>query len=493
MEKLKHAIGLVLLFISTLVSGQSMPLDKTFGTSGIRLGNVSNTVANSIISMVLQKDGKILVTGNSELKTGYYKVFIIRYNDNGELDTTFSDDGLVFENFSTYDLVEQIVLQSNDKILIAANSYDEFGSNYLVRYKPDGSRDQSFGNNGKVTFDNSKLWYKINSIGLQNDGKLIAGGKLNDDFFFLERFDTLGKIDSDFNHNGKIMSKNSQAIFILIQNDNKIIVAGNYGGKTALLRFKSNGILDSTFGTNGISILESGVSPKTLASQSNGKIVVGCNWNNQFYLIRYKENGTVDSSFSKDGKAASNLDAGSCFLNSVSIDNSNKIFAGGRLLDKDGYNKFAFIAYDSIGTEDNKLKTITDITPKSNSEMFSIIVQPDGKILTAGKAGVNLALARYTKVTGSGINKIETTSVNVYPNPFAEEITVEYYLINEPEITLSLYDIGGKLIQQNIINIQYQGHQKFIFQLPENLPNGFYRINLLSQNGQLNIKVAKFN
>ena len=65
-----------------------------------------------------------------------------------------------------------------------------------------------------------------------------------------------------------------------------------------------------------------------------------------------------------------------------------------------------------------------------------------------------------------------------YPNPFNPNTTIEYYLGESGLVTLSVYDINGKLIDSIVNTYQVSGKHSIIWQ-PNNISSGMYYINLV--------------
>src|SRR5262249_20257084 len=116
---------------------------------------------------------------------------------------------------------------------------------------------------------------------------------------------------------------------VAIQGDGKILVASNYG----VVRYQSNGTLDSTFGAGGV---VSSVAGNALALESDGRIVVAGpgyggpgNTGATFFLARLNVNGSLDTSFGKKGTVNTDFQRGDDFAYSVVIQSDGKIVEGG--------------------------------------------------------------------------------------------------------------------------------------------------------------------
>src|SRR5208337_3687415 len=98
----------------------------------------------------------------------------------GSLDTNFGAGGIVTTSFGSYPaLALALGIQSDGKIVAAGNSSN--GSNHvitLVRYKTDGSLDTTFGTGGIVTTSVGSADAQADALGIQSDGKIVAGNFL---------------------------------------------------------------------------------------------------------------------------------------------------------------------------------------------------------------------------------------------------------------------------------------------------------------------------
>src|SRR5262245_17690173 len=132
-------------------------------------------------AVCIQMDGKVLVAGRGRSSLGTSNDFcVLRFNDDGTLDTTFGTGGRVLTDFgSSTDSANAMVVQSDGKIVVAGQtSRSGTGSELAVaRYNADGSLDTSFGAGGKVITDFSVSTDQAKAVTLQADGKVVVAGQ----------------------------------------------------------------------------------------------------------------------------------------------------------------------------------------------------------------------------------------------------------------------------------------------------------------------------
>ena len=284
-------------------------LDASFGSGGKVITAIS-TGDDSVRSVAVQSDGKIVVAGSSVTATGYSDFALARYTTTGALDTSFSFDGKVTTPIgSGDDQGKSVALQSDGKIVVAG--YAVGGTSYdfaLARYTAAGALDASFGNGGKVTTDfGSNTDDYGTSVAVQGDGKIIVAGYSRTAFdyeFALVRYTTAGALDASFGSAGKVITdfagNDDYGNSMAVQSDGKIIVAGYsyYGDNFEVARYTAEGALDPSFGSGGklTTPVGSGVG-NSVALQSDGKIIVaGSSFNgsnDDFALVRYQVSAGV--------------------------------------------------------------------------------------------------------------------------------------------------------------------------------------------------------
>jgi uncharacterized delta-60 repeat protein len=259
----------------------------------------------------------------------------------GGLDPTFGNGGKVLSPFQSADGFVPLVVQSDGKIVMGEQITTAGGTqNFaLVRYNTNGSLDINFGSGGIVSTPVGKGNAIINGLALQGDGKIVAvgqavyavNGSTNDTAFAVARYNTNGTLDPNFGSGGIVLTNivtattkgnikpgDDKAISVAIDSSGRIIAAGysEQGNSSetedfALVRYNSNGALDTTFGSGGIVVTPNFGSGQdvgqALLIQSDGKIVLaGYNHANAttdvMAVARYlPTSGVLDSSFGTSG------------------------------------------------------------------------------------------------------------------------------------------------------------------------------------------------
>jgi uncharacterized delta-60 repeat protein len=413
-------VAATLLAISLSISEASAAagdLDLTFGTSGKVTTYFSGD--DSAASIVLQSNGNIVVAGNM-YNGNNYDFAVARYNSNGTLDTSFSLDGKVTTDFGGDDYGTSVAMQSDGKIVVTG--YGSSGGNddfAIVRYNTDGSLDTSFDTDGKLLIDFGR-YENGKALAIQTDGKIVLAGTsvalggLAANMHLL-RLNTNGSLDTTFDSDGKVttdIGPNDDALSIALQNDGKIIIGGGSDAsgslETTLIRYNSNGSLDTTFNSDGIATIDFAISNDaaySVAIQSDGKIIAAgyADLGGQvvFALLRLNSNGSLDTTFDTDGKITTAFGSFYDSAYSVVIQSDGKIIASGNS-NNGSQTLFATARYNTNGALDTTFDTdgkITTAFGSSDDGANAVAIQSDGKIVAAGYSdsgsGYVFALARY--------------------------------------------------------------------------------------------------
>src|SRR6185295_19058268 len=129
----------------------------------------------------------------------------------GSLDSTFGINGKTTTPIGSHDDYGlSIALQPDSKIVVGGYINNGLNNDFaLLRYKSDGSPDSTFGTNGMVTTPVGSYGDNANSIAIQPDGKIVAGGysdTTTGDFFAVVRYNNDGTIDTTFGPGGKVVT-----------------------------------------------------------------------------------------------------------------------------------------------------------------------------------------------------------------------------------------------------------------------------------------------
>jgi uncharacterized delta-60 repeat protein len=317
--------------------------DNGFGSSGL-VGIPFDTGFNEMATaVVIQSDGKIVVTGSVQLGSMGWDFGVVRLNSNGTIDATYNVTGKRKVDFLGDDFAHEMIIQPDDKVLIIGTARPSPNNDIaIVRLTTGGAFDSTFISAAGRTF-------------------IDIGPGNNDEGFSLAR-----------------------------QSDGSIILAGTTGGDFCLIRITSAGAIDNTFGAGGLAQTPVGTQldkAYSVAIQSDGKIIAAGTANSGSFdesaFVRYTTTGALDPTFDSDGKATYDVRAmNSDILNSVLIQNDGKIIGVGS-----SGGSYILLRLATNGALDPSFgtggKVVQNVSP-TNSSSHRAILQPDGKVLAVG-------------------------------------------------------------------------------------------------------------
>lgn len=336
-------------------------LDPSFGVQGVATASLES-VAFSGRKIVVQDDGKIVQVGDTRPGgfTAPRQGTLVRFNGDGSLDTSFGDQGLVRTSFSanSSDVGFAVGVQADGKIVAAGGAF--IGSNFdlaLIRFDATGQLDTSFGVDGKVIIDLGSF-QTIYDIAFQSDGKIIAVGYTivgGNKQFLIMRFTTQGELDTSFGTDGIVRetfpgNTEQEALSVAVLSDDSMIVAGG------------------------------GIKPDGGTTTS---------------LLKLSASGALDTSFNVTGKLATTID-GRSWARSVIVDSQGRYLVGGHSAPTAGGEiRFLVLRINANGSLDASFgdngKVITEFpSPYTRGiAIWSLTLQNDGRIVAAG-SGLNV-------------------------------------------------------------------------------------------------------
>jgi uncharacterized delta-60 repeat protein len=409
-------------------------LDKSFAGAGWTTAFFGNGLQAVAEDVAVQADGKTVVAGYAwyfdTSNRPHRQLAVARFNVNGSLDKTFGPDrsGMILTQVADTDTAQgrSVAIQADGKIVVAgAARSGNNGVMAVVRYNTNGSLDNTFDTDGRVTvrLNSSSAW----DLALQKDGKIVVVGEdyssPNDDFAAI-RLNPNGALDRTFDGDGKMtvkMGANERAMAVAIDysgtrssnsNYGKIILVGEYRTDNfqqyAIARLTTAGNLDNGFAVGGWTRAGFKGQPFSRARgvvvQSNGKIVIagtGGNPNNfgsfQFMLARFDKKGKLDPIFGDKGVAETGF-GGTDEAYDVIISADDGLLVGGAVS-----RKLALAKYNSIGQLDTRFGKggkagleVGDIQAGAG-----IASTGDGRVVLAG--GTGFITARFSQ----GLPKID--------------------------------------------------------------------------------------
>lgn len=365
-------------------------LDSTFDGDGVattRFGDARGFAT----SVVIQADGKIVVAGgiadSSSVDFG-----LVRYNDDGSLDTAFGTGGVVRTSFGTSQCrIGGMALQSDGKIVVAGYLDTNIGSdNYafaLARYAADGSLDSSFDGDGRLITDFGPGIDIAYSVGLGANGQIVAAGFTsngsNEDVA-LVRYNDDGTLDASFDQDGKLTINlgitSDRARGVVVQSDDKIVVVGS-SDEFVLTRFNNDGTLDTSFDSDGVLMTDFGIPAATATSlvlQANGKLVAAGGSDAQFAVARYITDGSLDPSFGASGKLLTDFETLDAIAKSVVVQTDGNIVVVGIVVtDNFGHGDFALARYIGDPNEPPVFNSASAVSVPENTTAIQTVVATD--------------------------------------------------------------------------------------------------------------------
>ena len=429
-------------------------IDSTFGINGRAFIGFPSLNCYPLGLAVESGTNKIVQAGQAGV--GLTRDFMIaRFLSNGIPDSTFNGTGKALYPLSPNDdNAIAVHITSNNKIYaVGSASIDNYYAMAVVRTKSNGQLDSTFGNGGKVFIAPNNLWSVANNSVLLPNGNLLIGGETSfpnssNNSILLAMVKPDGSLDMSFGQSGIVrfsIGAGRDVVRGLLQNSNgSIIVVGrtfNGSDDIFIMRLLENGKIDSTFGLNGIRILNIPNSYENVNAITfqQGQILVagyttinGINEQKRLLLARFTQNGQIDSSFNRTG----------VFIPFINITAT-----------------FKYLTSEASGIAvqtDQKIVACGSYQQGTNSDMFAM------RLIAPISNTTNVILAK-------------TLAIIVSPNPFSETTTVhietEYPLSN---LTFELYNVIGKHLRTEKFT-----DNALLFERKD-LPNGFYIFRILS-------------
>lgn len=429
-------------------------IDTSFGSNGTTKVNFPHSFNghSEMSNSILQTDGKLVMIGYStgpivgEGGRNPNAIAIARLDLNGQLDSTFNSNGLLMITYETKNILGTSIAQQNDGKLVCTSRGGADGTSTLVRINLDGTLDNTFGTNGKVSVSGGSLdemvidtnqkivvQQDVSAVNTYPGGPTAVPGKA-----IFKRFLSNGNIDSGFGTNGQVECTfldgfYNEIVNILALPNGKYLVSGRSrtapptsSEKGFIAKFKNDGTLDTGFASTGYIFFEGHNYPLIKLMSNGNYFLIGQKSTpppaGQFVptltneMMQFNEIGTLNTAFGTNG---------------VFVDNVSSVY----------YNCFDF--------------------------------QTDGKLIVGGSLNPKgVGIARFGNPSLSNSDFELTKNTNVFPNPSTGIVNIK--LENTAKASIKVYDLQGKLVQEK---------KNIIQNTTLNLPKGLFLI-LIEQNNQ---------
>lgn len=362
--------------------------DPDFGSGGAVVMDVgADNFGDNARHVAVQCDGRIVVTGDS----GYT---VARFNADGTPDADFGTAGFVLLTANGETVSGHMsVIQRDGKIVVFGDRWNT-NDPVAVRLNSDGSTDTSYGNNGVVSLDvdpgDENLW----ASALQTDDKILVASNLR---FLVLRLSKDGALDPSFGSGGVATGAGPGFNAIKLQADGKIVGVGGFSGPFMIARLNSNGSFDASFDTDGIvatDVIGVNGAPTGVAVRSDGKIVVGGYGSvtgspdpyREIILLRFGSNGALDTSFGNAGVVATDIAPTDDEIYDLVLDPQERILITGQA---EGYSatgaSVLIVRYTAEGLIDTSFGANGAVV--GDGTAWALTLQTDGKIVIGGYRG----------------------------------------------------------------------------------------------------------
>ncbi len=297
-------------------------IDKSFGKrgklifNGIATNNPKANLSDISRSIFVDKSQNIYIAGSAWNRKNY-QVFIIKINRDGKVDSSFGKNGIAqFDDIAIKYSDDHIsaVYEKNGKIYIAGWSVSRKNKKtFVIRIDQNGNLDNDFGEQGKVILDENS--YPNSMVVDENENIFVVGdiekGKLDLDAYLI-KLNKEGKFDNSFVDNGKILfdniaggSREDSATSLYVDESGKIYITGvSWSGKNYVayvIKLNSDGNFDKDFGDNGkllidrvLSLGNNSIGNSIFVDKIGRIYIVGSVWNGKdldAFVVRLLNNG----------------------------------------------------------------------------------------------------------------------------------------------------------------------------------------------------------
>jgi uncharacterized delta-60 repeat protein len=320
----------------------------------------------------------------------------------GDLDRDFGRNGISFTSNGSEG--RALTLQRNGRIVAVGNQGEFGGAIELDRYFSDGDLDPTFGNGGRATVLNVGDGYVYPATaGIDSEGRIVVAGSLaaydSPSDIVLVRVLPGGDLDTSFGDQGVVVldpgSHETAVARLEIRPNDSILVGGwsqsGQGSAAVVARVGEQGDLEPGYGDGGTAIvpLRGGVAAMDVDTRGSAILTGEFPGPRGIHIIRLTPGGELDESFSGDGRRS--LDLGRReWGQTLAIGKRGRIFVGGSVVQRKPHGtsrtNLALARLKPSGALDRRFGGDGIVTTDMDRYDYASGLEPqaDGKLVVSG-------------------------------------------------------------------------------------------------------------
>ena len=384
-------------------------LDAAFGVAGKVTTNL-DLFTEQLTAVTVARGGKVVAGGFLGGRS-----LVARYNADGSLDTTFNGTGWATSGDPTTNYpIRALAVQSDGKILAGGSASRGSGmpgsQALLLRFNVNGTLDTSFSDDGVLKLSTFELHQEVRAITVLDDGRITFAVETDNGGVVVGRLLASGAPDTTWSSTGlRTYTTGIESPVVddlLIDDNGRALVASRVGtsNQVALVRLlPTNGNLDTSFGTAGVLTVQT---PATGALDASKLIRTPTGWavaairsgtGGAGVVVKRTPDFALDTSFNGTGSASLPAPAGATFSTMLGDFTGGFIFAA-RTAPLSASN-VALLRLRPDGVPDADFDTVTTDLG-ANDVPNAVALDARGRIVLAGRTFYpndqsDIVLARY--------------------------------------------------------------------------------------------------
>lgn len=492
---------LVFIIVSCSLFGQTPVLDTSYANAGYANG-ISNGSFVNYAQML--PDDSIIIIGEPNSNTEFYAE---KFLSNGQRDTSFGNNGFILHEslLNSKEEPSGMIIQPDGKILVAGKAdvnpslFGTYDNVFVARMMPDGSLDMSFGTNGYVKVDlgtnDDEAW----GIALDSLGNIYVLATLqttNGNESRLLKFTDTGVLDSTFAVNGVLdlyFQADTQITDVITDSNDNLFLSGvvenaNQVNDAVILKMDQNGMLDTTYGSNGMVTLSDGMNTNGVARSfftPSGELLIAhavfsAAIGRQVRVSRFLANGSFDTTFNATGQLYLDPSLNSYttfFPYDIKLLPDGNYLILNDLIRNNNYDLY-FFKITPNGVLDTSFNSSGEFwLDRSTHQDYhrDIHIESDGEVIISGMSTDNTTrfntLTKFDGISTLSIHSTNEIVINLFPNPVNDMITIAS---NLPIKQVTIYNSNGHSV------LETKDHSQINI---TNFASGLYFLQVITDNG----------